>query len=185
VVKSEPGAEFLAERRIREAGFRVYLPTYRVALTGHRKERGRGDIIPKPLFVGYLFVEVSRGQNWHPVKRQVGVARDGVLMRDGLLPHLIPEALIEKIRREEQDGRWDRFPKRIMGKRGDLLDEKTGKALVGMELRVTDGGPWDGFIGKLDDVDDRGRVRVLLSIFGRQTPRWMKDAGVEPIQATG
>jgi transcriptional antiterminator NusG len=184
VVKSEPGAEFLAQKRIREAGFRVYLPTYKVALTGHRKERGRGDIIPKALFVGYLFVEVSRGQNWHPVKRQVGVARDGVLMRDSNDPHLIPEALIEKIRREEQDGRWDRFPKRIMGKRSDLMDEQ-GQPRVGLQLRVADGGPFDSFIGTLDNLDDRGRVRVLLSIFGRQTPRWMKDAGVEPIKAAG
>jgi transcriptional antiterminator NusG len=41
---------------------------------------------------------------------------------------------------------------------------------VGDSVRVID-GPLDGFIGTVDELDaDKGRVRVTLSMFGRETP---------------
>jgi transcriptional antiterminator NusG len=40
---------------------------------------------------------------------------------------------------------------------------------VGDSVRVID-GPLDGFIGTVDELDaDKGRVRVTLSMFGRET----------------
>lgn len=41
---------------------------------------------------------------------------------------------------------------------------------VGDSVRVID-GPLDGFIGTVDELDpDKGRVRVTVSMFGRETP---------------
>jgi transcriptional antiterminator NusG len=37
-------------------------------------------------------------------------------------------------------------------------------------VRVVD-GPLDGFIGTVDELDpEKGRVRVTVSMFGRETP---------------
>jgi transcriptional antiterminator NusG len=41
---------------------------------------------------------------------------------------------------------------------------------LGQSVRVTD-GPFIDFIGAVDQIDqDKGRVKVLLSLFGRETP---------------
>ncbi len=42
--------------------------------------------------------------------------------------------------------------------------------LEGDTVKIAD-GPFSDFIGKVDSVDkERGKVRVLVSIFGRETP---------------
>jgi len=41
---------------------------------------------------------------------------------------------------------------------------------VGEAVRITD-GPFSDFLGQIDDIDEsRGKVKVLVSIFGRETP---------------
>jgi Transcription termination factor nusG len=74
VVMSKPAAEEIAERSIREAGYRVYLPCYRKILRGSRfgedgrRIRSRRDeVVLRPLFPLYLFVELCPHQQWSPV----------------------------------------------------------------------------------------------------------------------
>jgi transcriptional antiterminator NusG len=41
---------------------------------------------------------------------------------------------------------------------------------VGESVRVTD-GPFVDFVGQVDEINlDKGKVRVMVSMFGRETP---------------
>ena len=51
----------------------------------------------------------------------------------------------------------------------------------GQSVRVTN-GPFIDFIGKVDQINlDKGKVKVLLSLFGRETPVELDLLGVESI----
>lgn len=55
-----------------------------------------------------------------------------------------------------------------MGNTGDA--EHTIELAIGEQITIAD-GPFKDFEGKVDDVDrTRGKVRVLVSMFGRETP---------------
>ncbi|NCC68155.1 MAG: transcription termination/antitermination factor NusG [Clostridia bacterium] len=53
---------------------------------------------------------------------------------------------------------------------------------IGDTVRVTD-GPLDGFLGTVEELDpDKYRVRVVVSMFGRETPVDLDLDQVEPIK---
>ncbi len=53
--------------------------------------------------------------------------------------------------------------------------------MVGDKVRITD-GPFANFIGVVDEVKpDKGKVRVLVSIFGRETPVEIEFAYLQKI----
>lgn len=66
VVITRPACEDIAEKRLREAGFRVYLPRVRVVLAGHRTPRGRGEVVLRPMLPRYLFAELHPDQWIYP-----------------------------------------------------------------------------------------------------------------------
>ena len=52
---------------------------------------------------------------------------------------------------------------------------------VGVSVKITDGA-LESFIGTVEEVDkDRGKVRVVVSMFGRETPVELELDQVEPI----
>ena len=53
---------------------------------------------------------------------------------------------------------------------------------VGDTVKVTD-GPLDGFLGTVDELDaERNKVRVIVSMFGRETPVDLELDQVEPVE---
>ena len=52
---------------------------------------------------------------------------------------------------------------------------------VGDNVRITD-GPLDGFVGLVEEIDiPKNRVKVIVSMFGRETPVELELAQVEPM----
>jgi transcriptional antiterminator NusG len=44
------------------------------------------------------------------------------------------------------------------------------KFKVGETIKIID-GPFSDFLGKVDEIDEeKGKVKVLVSVFGRETP---------------
>jgi len=53
---------------------------------------------------------------------------------------------------------------------------------VGSTVKVVD-GPLDGFIGNVEEIEyDKSRVRVIVSMFGRETPVDLDFDQIEPIE---
>lgn len=53
---------------------------------------------------------------------------------------------------------------------------------VGDSVHIVD-GPLDGFVGTVEEIDlDKNRVRVVVSMFGRETPVELELDQVEPVE---
>jgi transcriptional antiterminator NusG len=64
----------------------------------------------------------------------------------------------------------DREVETLMKRMGVEEPKFTVDVTVGAPVKITD-GPFKDFEGKVDNVDEaRGKVKVLVSMFGRETP---------------
>ena len=55
------------------------------------------------------------------------------------------------------------------------------KFKVGESVKIID-GPFMDFLGKVDEVNDaQGKVKVLVSVFGRETPMELDFLQVSPL----
>ncbi|MCL2137348.1 MAG: transcription termination/antitermination protein NusG [Coriobacteriia bacterium] len=142
------------EHRIESMGleekvFDIEIPTEKVT---DIKEGGRRVTTDKKVFPGYVLVRmILDDQSWSVVRHTPGVT--GFVGSAGK-----PSALT----RDEYH--------RIMKKADSDIRPKTSSNLeIGMSVKVTN-GPLADFDGTISEVmTDTGRVKVLVSIFGRET----------------
>jgi transcriptional antiterminator NusG len=127
---------------------KVLIPTERVVELRAGKKR-ESD---KKFYPGYILVEMELDdETWHLVKNIPRVT--GFV--GGKKPIPIPEEEVEVIMQQVE--------------KGPVPQVKT-QYQKGESVRITD-GPFSNFNGFVEDVDmDHGRLRVMVSIFGRQTP---------------
>ena len=165
-----PASENAVAVRLRREGWRVYLPLYRkllrgVIIKGGRRVRtkGPGEIVFRPLFTRYLFVEIDlETQAWTPLSRCHGVDRLVLASREiGSRPGLIDPDIIELIRSSVDAGDFDDHAARPKVVREDLrkllaAGEQPAVRLNGFDL-----------VGRLQSLDDGGRASVLIELLGR------------------
>lgn len=143
-VQTRLHAEPTALRNLRAQGFDVYLPRYRK----RRRHARRTEIVPAPLFPGYMFVALDLdAQRWRAVHSTVGVRR---LVCSGERPCPVPDGIVEDLQARETEGFI-------------VLDDPR----PGDRLTVLD-GPFAGLAGRLVGLTDNERVTVLLNLMGRQ-----------------
>ena len=108
----------------------------------------------RKFFPGYILLNVElNDETWHTVRDTPKIT--GFVGND-LNPEPLPDEDAEKIINRIKEGTEKPRPK-VMFEEGD-------------NVRVVD-GPFSNFQGIVDHVNpDKGRVRVLVSIFGRETP---------------
>ena len=119
----------------------------------------------RKFFPGYILVRMELNDDtWHIVKDTPKVTG---FIGSKEEPVAIPEAEAEKIIAQMQEGVLRPKPK-IKFEQGD-------------KVQVTD-GPFTNFTGVVDEVrPDRGRVRVMISVFGRPTPVELEFTQLEKI----
>jgi transcriptional antiterminator NusG len=113
---------------------------------------GQRRTISKKILPGYILVEmVMTDQSWNIVRNTPGVTG---FVGSGGKPVSLSEEEVEQILKQMRA----ETPKVKVGFR------------QGQSVRVTD-GPFTDFVGIVDEIGtEKGKVKVLLSLFGRETP---------------
>jgi transcriptional antiterminator NusG len=113
---------------------------------------GQRRTISKKILPGYILVEmVMTDQSWNIVRNTPGVTG---FVGSGGRPVALSEDEVEQILKQMRA----ETPKVKVGFR------------QGQSVRVTD-GPFTDFVGIVDEIGtEKGKVKVLLSLFGRETP---------------
>ncbi len=116
-------------------------------------KKGKKRTGTRSFFPGYLLVQMELDEKtWHLVRHTPKVT--GFV--GGKNPAPIPESEVEEIKSQMAEGRLKPKPKVTFTE--------------GENVRVID-GPFSNFNGIVDSIKpDKGKVVVLVSIFGRATP---------------
>lgn len=113
---------------------------------------GKRHIVKEKIFPGYVMVQmIVDDSSWYVVRNTPNVTG---FIGSGTLPIPISDEEIKKLQRR-------------MG-----VEEPTYKinVSVGSPVKITD-GPFKDMDGKVDGVDEsRGKIKVLVQMFGRETP---------------
>lgn len=119
----------------------------------------------RKFFPGYILVNMDMTDDtWHLVK---DIPRVTGFLGSRTRPSPISNAEAERIMKQQADGTDQRRP-------AVLFD-------VGEQVRVAD-GPFTSFQGVIEEVDEeKGRLKVSVSIFGRSTPVDLEYAQVEKL----
>ena len=113
---------------------------------------GKRTTVEEKIFPGYVLVNmIVTDDSWYVVRNTPNVTG---FVGSGTIPTPISDEEVKPIQK----------------RRG--LDEPKYKIEFGVGdlLRVTD-GPFKGYEGKVSEIDEaKGKIKVLISIFGRETP---------------
>ncbi|MDY6834446.1 MAG: transcription termination/antitermination protein NusG [Chloroflexota bacterium] len=149
---SEERVKANLEQRIKsmnsEDVFEVLIPTEDEVEVHEGKRR----VVPKKIFPGYVLVEMRMTpESWEVVRNAPGVTG---FVGNTNQPVPLTEKEISRVLRR--------------------MEVKEPRVKVGLSkgerVRITD-GPFVDFIGTIDTLNhDKGKARVLVSFFGRETP---------------
>ena len=128
--------------------FDVLVPTE----TKIKIRNGKRTTVREKIFPGYVLVSmIVTDDSWYVVRNTPNVTG---FVGSGTTPTPISDAEIKELQRR-------------MG-----VEEPTYKVdvSVGSPVKIVD-GPFKDFEGKISDIDEsKGKVKVLVSMFGRETP---------------
>ena len=159
VARTLPHYENTAHSNLHRMGFRSFLPRFRRTIRHANKLRN----VLAPLFPGYIFVilDLSRDR-WRSVNGTTGVASLIMGVEQPMpVPPGVVEALISRV-----------------GSSGALRLDRGLE--VGETARILS-GPFAETLCRIERLDDRGRVRVLLEIMGGQVVAQVDRSALRPV----
>jgi transcriptional antiterminator RfaH len=158
VARTLPQRELQAGRQLENQGFRIFLPRY----WKNRRHARKVETISAPLFPRYLFVVLDRTRDrWRSINGTLGVER---LLMWGGEPRPVPPGVVEGL---------------------ILATDPEGNVHFDFHLREGQmikvaAGPFVDLVGRLERLDDKGRVSVLLELLGGSVRVALPQALVVP-----
>ncbi|ADQ15352.1 transcription termination/antitermination protein NusG [Halanaerobium hydrogeniformans] len=141
------------EKRIASTGmedniFRILVPTEEKI----EKKKGKDEVVKKRIFPGYILLQMDlNDKSWYVVKNTPGVIG---FVSGGNKP--LP------VEKDEIDN--------ILRSMGEKAKKVSVEFEVGDQIVVTS-GPFEDFEGIVKEIHpEQGKVKVLVSMFGRETP---------------
>jgi transcriptional antiterminator NusG len=128
--------------------------------------KGQKRTTKRRFFPGYILVKmILTDESWHLVKNTPRIT--GFVGADKVRPQPVPESEVQKMTNRIAEG--------------ELKPRPRVSFTEGENVRVVD-GPFSNFNGTIEEVNyDKGKVKVLVSIFGRSTPVELDFIQVEKV----
>ncbi|MBF0215373.1 MAG: transcription termination/antitermination factor NusG [Candidatus Omnitrophica bacterium] len=142
ILEREPeGKEFIS---------RVLIPTEKVA----EVRSGEKKISERKFFPGYLLVEMElNDKSWYIIKKTAGVVG---FVGSKTKPVALREDEVAEILEQTKESKAKPVPK-ILFRTGEVVRVKEG--------------PFKNFSGTIEETNlEKGKIKVMISIFGRATP---------------
>ena len=124
---------------------------------------GQRRTVERRIFPGYILVDMIMDKDsWHVVRNTPGVTGFvGSVNKPSALPRRDVDRILKRMRSETPKVKVSCRP--------------------GQKVRICD-GPFEDFVGSVDTIyPDKGKVRILVSFFGRETPVELDFLQVEKI----
>lgn len=144
VVQCQSHSEARAIFHLERQGYHVYCPRTEKIIR-HARKATKALV---PLFPRYLFLRLDpKRDRWHSIRGTRGVVR---VISAGNLPQPVPRGVVETLQLEMNGA----------------PESSTALLKVGQAVWIAD-GPFAGIVGVLQQLDEKGRVNVLLELLGR------------------
>ncbi|MDX2205976.1 MAG: transcription termination/antitermination NusG family protein [Hyphomicrobiaceae bacterium] len=144
VATTHPHSEAIAVGNLRRQGFDVYCPQIR----RRRSHARRIETVLRPLFPGYVFVGLAQGGRWRAIASTGGVR---ALVKFGDAPATLAGAFVDGLKAQEIDG---------------AVVRPAEHYTIGQAVQIA-GGPFDGLVARILELDERDRIVVLLEVMNR------------------
>lgn len=147
VVQTQLRAEDRASLHLRNQGINVFLPKHKK----QRRHARRVEKVLRPLFPGYLFVELDKTrQRWRSINGTVGVLK---LVCAGDSPLPVPYGIIEEIKARTNDS--------------GVTYNHSSWFQEGQRVHIQSGA-FSDCEGLFEELLDENRVIILLNLLGRE-----------------
>lgn len=156
----------LLENRIQTAGVQESIPQVLIPKEKVSEVRdGKKKIMERKFFPGYILIEMELNDaNWYLIRNTQGITG---FIGPGAKPHPLTESEVAGILKQTEDSKEKPMPKIIFEK--------------GESVKIIE-GPFTNFNGDIDEVyPTKGKIKVLVSIFGRSTPVELEYWQVEKV----